>query len=104
MTCSQWATKQYGCCAESSGKYGRAGLRVRTCDTARMTAQIQLSDGSSFDAEEGSYELFGDVLLHRTTVSYRDGTGGPTKHFVTTRRYSPSAWHSITESEAVDER
>ena len=83
---------------------GEPGLRGGTCDTAGMTAQIQLSDGSNFDAEEGSYELVGNILLHRANISYRDGTGGPTKHFVTNRRYSPSAWHSITETEAVDQQ
>ena len=67
-----------------------------------MTARIQLSDGSSFEAEDDDYEFLGDILLHRTTVSYRDGRGGPTMHFKQTRRYSPSAWHSVTETEAVE--
>ncbi|WP_068280018.1 hypothetical protein [Aldersonia kunmingensis] len=67
-----------------------------------MTAHIQLSDGSTFEAEDDEYEIVGTILVHRTTVTFHDGTGGPPIHIKETRRYSPSAWHSVTESERLD--
>lgn len=56
-----------------------------------------MTDGTDFTAADDSWELDGDVLVHRST--YRSGAE-PTVTNLITVRYSPAAWHSITETKA----